>query len=127
MKMGETRATFRLHGGRGSEAVEMLVDTGALYTKVSPALARRLGIVPNEVVKVELADGSVKDAGLADARVEYGPSTRAIPVLVGPGDEPLLGVTALEALRLKVNPVTKTLEPYVAHLFAESVESAIVI
>ena len=85
MKMGETRVTVRLHGEKGSEDVEMLVDTGALYTKVPPSLARRLGIVPNEVVKVKLADGSIKEAGLADARVEFGSSRRAIPVLVGPG------------------------------------------
>ena len=125
MKMGETRAKVRLHGEKGTENIEMLVDTGALYTKISPSLARRLGIVPNEMVKVELADGSVKEAGLADAKVEYGLSKRAIPVLVGPGDELLLGVTALEALRLKVNPVTDSLEPYVANLFACSLELSI--
>jgi predicted aspartyl protease len=123
MKMGETRAKVRLHGESGSREVEMLVDTGALYTKISPSLARHLGIIPNEVIKVKLADGSVKDAGLADARVEYGPSKRAIPVLVGPGDELLLGVTTLETLRLKVNPVTNSLEPVVATLFASGVES----
>jgi predicted aspartyl protease len=64
MKMGETRATVRLHGEKGSEDIEMLVDTGALYTKISPSLARRLGIVPNETIKVKLADGSLRDAGL---------------------------------------------------------------
>jgi len=62
----------------------MLVDAGALCTKISPTLARKLGIVPNEIVKVELADGSVREAGLADARAECGPSTRAVPALVEP-------------------------------------------
>jgi predicted aspartyl protease len=126
MKVGETRATIRLHGEKGSEEVEMLVDTGALYTKISPSLARRLGVVPNEVIKVKLADGSIKEAGLADARVEYGTSKGAIPVLVGPGDELLLGVTTLETLRLKVNPVTCTLEPVVPNLFSSSAERAVV-
>ena len=120
MKMGGTRATVRIHGERGSEEVEMLVDTGALYTKVSPTLARRLGIVPNEMVRVKLADGSVREAGLADAKVEYGASRRAVPVLVGPGDDLLLGVTSLEALRLKVNPVTNSLERITPNLFASS-------
>ncbi len=126
MKMGETWATVRLQGEKGNEDVEMLVDTGALYTKISPSLARRLGIVPNEVIRVKLADGSVKEAGLADARVEYGSSRRAIPVMVGPGDELLLGVTTLETLRLKVNPVTCSLEPVMANLFRSSAELAIV-
>lgn len=120
MKMGETRATVRLHGDKGSEEVEMLVDIGALYTKISPSLARRLGIVPNEMIKVKLADGTIREAGLADAKVEYGYSKRAVPVLVGPGDDLLLGVTSLEALRLKVNPVTNSLEPVMPNLFASS-------
>jgi predicted aspartyl protease len=118
MTMGETRVTVRLHGPKGQKDVEMLVDTGALYTKLSPALAREQGITPNEVVKVKLADGSSRDAGLADAVIEYGPSKRAVTVLVGPGDELLLGVTTLEALRLKVNPVDGTLEPTTPYLFA---------
>jgi len=122
MKMGETRATVRLHGERASEDIEMLVDTGALYTKISPSLARKLGIVPNEIIEVKLADGSIREAGLADARVEYGSSNRAIPVLVGAGDELLLGVTTLETLRLKVNPVTCTLEPVMPNLFMSSAE-----
>jgi predicted aspartyl protease len=120
MKMGETRATVRIHGEKGSEEVEMLVDTGALYTKVSHALARRLGIVPNEIIRVKLADGSSREAGLADAKVEYGSSRRAVPVLVGPGDDLLLGVTTLEALRLKVNPVTNSLERVTPNLFVSS-------
>jgi predicted aspartyl protease len=126
MKVGETRATVRLHGEKSSEDVEMLVDTGALYTKISPSLARRLGIIPNEIIKVKLADGSIKEAGLADAKVEYGRSKRAIPVLVGPGDELLLGVTTLETLRLKVNPVTCSLEPVMPILFRSSAELAAV-
>lgn len=98
--------------------MEMLVDTGAIYTKIDGSLARDLGIVPNEVVHVKLADGSVRDASLADATVEYGASKRAITVLIGPGEELLLGVTTLEALRLKVNPVTGKLEPFTPYLYA---------
>jgi aspartyl protease family protein len=120
MVMGETRVKVRLHGQIGYADVEMMVDTGALYTKVSPALARQLGIVPNETIQVRLADGSSREAGLADARIEYGTSRRAIPVLVGPGDDLLLGVTTLETLRLKVNPVTNSLEPVEPYLLAFS-------
>jgi clan AA aspartic protease len=118
MRLGETHVTVRLHGPKRYKDVEMLVDTGALYTKVSPSLARELGMTPNEVVNVELADGSKREASLADAVVEYGQSKRAVTVLVGPGDKMLLGVTTLEALRLKVNPVDGTLEPAPPYLFA---------
>ena len=118
MKMGEARVTVRVHGTKDQREVEMLVDTGALYTKLSPSLARELGITPNEVIKVRLADGSSREASLADAVIEYGASKRAVTVLVGPGDTLLLGVTTLEALRLKVNPVDGTLEPTIPYLYA---------
>ena len=118
MNLGETRVSVRVHGTKGYRDVEMLVDTGALYTKISPALARELGITPNEVIKVRLADGTAREASLADAVIECGPSKRAVTVLVGPGDDPLLGVTTLEALRLKVNPVDGTLERMVPYLYA---------
>jgi hypothetical protein len=39
MKMGETKVTMRIHGQTGSADIEMLADAGALYTKISPALA----------------------------------------------------------------------------------------
>lgn len=118
MKMGETRVTLRLHGQRGYRDVEMLVDTGAIYTKISESLAREIGIVPDEAVKMKLADGTIRDAGVGEARVEYGGVKRTVPVLVGPGDDLLLGVTTLEILRLKVNPVTGKLEPFIPYLFA---------
>lgn len=54
---------------------------------------------------------------MADAVIEYGQSRRAVTVLAGPGDAPLLGVTRLEALRFKVNPVDGRLEPMVPHLY----------
>ncbi|MDA4123200.1 MAG: retroviral-like aspartic protease family protein [Thaumarchaeota archaeon] len=110
--------SVRVHGTEGHRDVEMLVDTGALYTKISPALARELGITPNEVIRVRLADGTLGEASLADAVIEYGPSKRTVTVLVGPGDEPLLGLTTLEVLRLKLNPVDGTLERMVPYLYA---------
>ncbi len=120
MKLGETRVRARLHGTKGYRDLEMLVDTGATYTKIPESLAKELGIVPDEVVRVKLGDGSLRDASLGDARIEYGASKRAITVLIGPGDEVLFGVTALEALRLKVNPMTGKLEPFTPYLLGAS-------
>ena len=118
MKMGETWVKIRLHGKKGHRDVEMLVDTGAIYTKISTSLARDIGVVPDEAVKMRLADGSVCDAGVDEAVVEFGDNAkRTIPVLVGPGETLLLGVTTLEILRLKVNPVDGKLEPYIPYLF----------
>lgn len=119
--MGETWVKVRVHGARASEEVEMLVDTGSTYTKISGSLARKLGIVADEIIKAELADGSLREVGLGDASVEYGGSKRAVTVLIGFEDqEPLLGLTTLEALRLKVDPVTNELEKFTPYILAIS-------
>ena len=118
MKTGETWVSVRLHGKKDHRDVEMLVDTGAIYTKISTSLAREISVVPDEAVKMRLADGSVCDAGVGEARVEYGhKAIRTVPVLVGPGDQLLLGVTTLEILRLKVNPIDGKLEPFIPYVF----------
>lgn len=117
MKLGETRVTVRLNGTKGQRDVEMLVDTGATFTKIPESFARELGIVPDEIIRVKLADGTLRDAGLAEARIEYGTSKKTVPVLIGPGEESLLGMTTLEILRLKVNPVTGELEPVTPILY----------
>ena len=49
--------------------------------------------------------------GLTEAKLELDGVKRTIPVVIGPeGEDPLLGYTALEILRFKVDPVTKKLE-----------------
>lgn len=92
--------------------VRFLVDTGALYTFVSPALAEELGLFLPEFSQVITANGQRLEArvGFAVLRVDgqQGPTlvaTMEVPV-------PLLGSTALQALGLKVNPVDEVLEPY---------------
>ena len=50
---------MRLHGNKSHRDLEMLVDTGAIYTKIPESLAKELGIVPDEVVRVKLADGTL--------------------------------------------------------------------
>lgn len=91
--------------------VDFLVDTGATFTKIPESVARRLGLQPDEVIAVTLSDGSERTRSLAEARIEFDGARRTVPVAIGPdGERPLLGYTALEILRLKVNPVTKKLE-----------------
>lgn len=110
--MGETRVTVRVHGTKGYADVEMLVDTGSTLTKISESVAQKAGIEAGETVKVELADGSLRDRGEAQAEMELFGRRRIVPLLVGPdGEEPLLGLTTLEIFRLKVNPAAQRLEP----------------
>lgn len=110
--MGETRVRARVYGPRTSLELEFPVDTGATFTKIPESLAERLGLEPEETVKVELSDGSLRERGLTEARLELMGVTRTVPIAIEPeGEEPILGYTALETLRIRVNPVTKALEP----------------
>ena len=121
MKLGETRVQVTLEGPAGSADLEMLVDTGATITTVPQGVARRIGVRVEEVVDAKLADGTVRQFGMGEARLRLRGLTKTIGVLVVPdGEESLLGLTALELFRLKVNPVTRELEPAEYKLYSSS-------
>ena len=112
MKMGETHVIVRVHGPLGDAEVEMLADTGSTLTKIDESTARKLGIVPTDTAVVELADGTDRKRGLAEAKLEIMGNKATVAILIGPdGEVPLLGLTTLETLRLKVNPIKRRLEP----------------
>lgn len=100
-----------------TERVHFLVDTGPTYTLLPEDLAVRLGITRSpRSVRVTLADGSEKDFFLGTALVRLENREAGATVLLAPtGSEPLLGVEALEALGLAVDPTTRTLRPTRAH------------
>jgi predicted aspartyl protease len=90
--------------------VRFLVDSGSFYTILSPDLASDLGIVTTLTGPVVLADSRVVEIpqGLAYLRINAREGGIQVGVLDVP--EPLLGVSALEALGFKINPVLGTLE-----------------
>jgi clan AA aspartic protease len=97
---------------RRSAVVRFLVDTGATYSIVPPALARKVGAIPAPATfHVTLADGSKRSLKACTLGIEL--FRREIPMtaLLLSGAEPLLGVEALEALGFRVNPSKRTLEP----------------
>src|SRR5438067_199179 len=100
-----------------TEQVRLLVDTGATYTLLPEDLVQRLGIAPSpRTVRVTLADGSEKDFRLGTVLVRLEQREAGATVLIAPsGSEPLLGVEALEALGLAVDPTSHTLRPTRAH------------
>jgi len=90
----------------------MLVDTGATYSVIPPRLARALGIKrPRRSVRVRLADGRRIRLGADLAIVQIDGREAPTTILVGKVDEPILGVEALEALGLVVDPRKKRLSP----------------
>ena len=90
--------------------VEFMVDTGSLYTFVGPGLAARLGLDFPVTSDIVLANNTRMQVPLGVAYLRM--QGREGGILVGSLEVPmpLLGVTALEILGFKVNPVAQTIE-----------------
>jgi clan AA aspartic protease len=92
--------------------LELLVDTGALYSVVPEDLLDELGIRRLERQQFTLADGTHVAYEVGEARFTVGGRTRTSQVVFAPtGVTPLLGAFTLESLGLMVNPVTRELLP----------------
>jgi|SRR5437870_5714988 len=97
--------------------VRVLVDTGATHSVLPADLADRLGVVraPRRV-RVELADGSRRAMQIGPILVRLlGREAGGMALIARRGAEPILGVEALEALGLTVDPRSHKLKPTRAH------------
>ena len=93
-------------------AVNLLADTGAMYSIVPHHILDNLGIKPRWRRKFSLADGQKIERDGSGALYRVGEYEGHAPVIFGEeGDHPILGVTALEAMGLQVDPVTHELKP----------------
>jgi len=92
--------------------VELVADTGAIYTVIPRKTLEGLGIGPRGRKSFKLADGRVieREVGIAGIGVK-GEVAHTTVVLGEEGDAPVLGVTALEELGLQVDPITGELKP----------------
>lgn len=88
-----------------------MVDTGAFYTILPPALCEEMGLSLPLRERVVTADSRRVEIPLGLAHIELDGREAGIPVGSLDVPMPLLGVSALEALGFKVNPVEGTLEP----------------
>ena len=109
--MGLVKATGQI-GRTRDELVEIdfLVDTGGFYTALPPSLRERLDLVRGPLGETQLADSSIVEVELTWAHLKLNGREGVIPVEIMDVPEPMLGVTALEALGMKVNPVSGELE-----------------
>jgi len=113
--MGYTKARVILRNPREpsrQKELELVADTGAIYTIVPRKELRILGIEPMGSRKFRLADGRLikRPVGIIEIQVR---STMAHSMVVfgANSDVPLLGVTALEELGLQVDPISGKLKP----------------
>jgi predicted aspartyl protease len=113
--MGMTEVRVRVanltDAGRFAE-VDMVVDSGAIYSVVPAGVLRRIGVEPREVQAFGLAHGESVRRSVGDVLYEVGDRSGAAPVIFGRrGDASLLEMMTLEALGLRLDPPRRRLRP----------------
>src|SRR5262245_58398804 len=113
--VGMTELTVRLTNpaapGRSTE-VDMIVDSGAVYSVVPTPVLERVGIAPYATETFSLADGRTVKRKIGAALFEIEGRKGASPVIFGRrGDAPLLGAVTLEATGLCLDPLRRRLRP----------------
>jgi predicted aspartyl protease len=95
-----------------TEKVELVIDSGAVYSVVPTPILEKLGIRPIARQEFRLADGSkiVRKKGIA--LFKRGEQVGGADVIFGEeGDSNLLGAFTLEALGLFLDPLRRELRP----------------
>ncbi len=94
------------------QTVELLVDSGAIYSVIPAPLLRRLGIRSDGKEEFVLADGSRITRRKGIAKFRYNEHFGGGDVIFGePGDSNLLGALTLESLGLVLDPLRRELKP----------------
>lgn len=94
-----------------TEETELLVDTGSTYSWIAKSLLRRLDIKPQTEWAFKTVDGRLLKRQIGEAVVEcMGERATTMIVFAEESDANVLGVHALEGLRLEVDPTTKQLK-----------------
>ena len=94
------------------EPLEMLVDSGAIYSVVPATLLGSLGVVPLRTERFTLADGSHTTRQIGSATFEIAGRQGNSTVIFGRrGDACLLGAVTLEELGLMLDPLRRQLRP----------------
>ena len=109
--MGHIYVEASLRGQKQSKRVKMLVDTGSRYLMISTELATELGAIklPGRI-PTSFADGAREELEWTGLIVELEDRRGGAIAVVRECEEPFLGVGALEALGLKVDPSTGKVE-----------------
>ncbi len=111
--MGHVVARVRLYNPYDrsrSLDLELPVDTGSTYTWIKSERLERLGIKPMTRWRFKTIEGRIVERDIGEAMIEcMGEKATTIVVFAEERDAEVLGVYALEGLRLEVDPVTKQL------------------
>ena len=96
---------------RDSFTANFLIDTGATDSMAPASLFKTIGVEPIGRRVYELANGQMEDYEVGDARLAFLEEIIPMRLIFGPDDsEPILGVIALEAAGLVVDPTNQSLK-----------------
>lgn len=113
--MGMTEVRVRLVNladPRRSADVDLIVDSGAIFSVVPATVLRRIGVEPRETKTFGLASGTSIRRQVGNVLYDIDGQSGAAPVVFGRRrDASLLGVVTLEALGLRLDPLRRTLHP----------------
>ncbi len=112
--MGLTHATLKVTNALNGTSIDVdfLVDTGATLTCVPESVAVQLGYDPEECVReaVTVADGRMTEVPrIGPLEVRFDPLRSCFTEALVLGRQPLLGVIAIDALDLIVDPLSRRL------------------
>jgi len=92
--------------------VDLMVDTGSRYSWIRKDMLEKLGINPERVARFKTIDGRVLERPIGIAIIECVGERTGTTIVFGEKDDvQVLGVHALEGLRLEVDPYTGELKP----------------
>ncbi|MCX8204643.1 MAG: hypothetical protein N3H31_03235 [Candidatus Nezhaarchaeota archaeon] len=109
--MGITYVKVRVTGGRGSEEVELIVDTGSIFSWIPAKILERVGVTPRSVRRFRTIEGREIERRVGEAVLELQQeSATSIVVFAEENDASVLGAYSLEGLGFEVDPVTRQLK-----------------
>ena len=112
--MGKLNITIGIGDPQGQQFqdIEVTVDTGSTFTAVPRTLLQSLGVPVRRSARSRLADGSTAPVDIGWTMIRLEGQVFPTPVIFADEDQPsLLGVVALEAALLGVDPVGQQLVP----------------
>jgi predicted aspartyl protease len=98
------------------ETLELLVDSGSMYSWVSATVLRDLGIQPTERRRILTIEGQTIERGAAEVLITLeGRTLHTLCLFGGPRDLEVLGAYTLEGFGLAIDPVQRRLIPSILY------------
>ena len=107
--MGITYIEGTVMGSTGKQAkAKFLVDSGAKYTVLPADMWKTMGLSPKRRLTFVLADGTQIERDVSETYIVLPQGEGHTPVVLGEGDQALLGGVTREELGLVFNPFQRS-------------------